>query len=45
MAVTDTENKMVNSSNGPAAKLLAWSADMIILKNSLRIDIMKLANQ
>ena len=25
-------NKMVNSSNGPAAKLLAWSSDSILLK-------------
>ena len=24
------ENKMVNSSNGPAAKLLAWSAERIL---------------
>ena len=25
-------NKMVNSSNGPAAKLLAWSSDSILFK-------------
>ena len=35
--VAESYNKMVNSSNGPAAKLLAWSADRIPFEELLKL--------